>query len=98
MHLHSSGSFSMASQQVLEAIERGDTLPSVRLGASPRPIVRQDDQAMAMPAAPRWRGDRLSFPFAFPTAGRYRIWIQVRRNGIVRTGAFDATVAPMASK
>jgi hypothetical protein len=98
MHLHSGGSFSMASQQVLEAIQRGDTLPSVRLEASPRPIVRQDDQAMAMPAAPHWRGDRLSFPFAFPTAGRYRIWIQVRRNGIVRTGAFDATVAPTASK
>ena len=92
VHLHAGASFAMASQQVLEAIQRGDTLPSIRAGASPRAIVRQPDMATMNHDPPRWRGDSLSFPFAFPSAGRYRIWVQVKHNGVVQTGAFDATV------
>ena len=93
VHLHSGGSFAMVSQQVLEAVQRGDTLPSVRPGASPRAVIRAaDTTAMTGHSAPRWRGDDLSFPFAFPSAGKYRIWVQVKRNGRVQTGAFDATV------
>jgi hypothetical protein len=91
VHLHAGGSFAMASQQVLEAIQRGDTLPSIRAGASPRAIVRHDMSAMSH-APPRWRGDSLSFPFAFPSSGRYRVWVQVKQNGVVQTAAFDATV------
>lgn len=33
------------------------------------------------------------FPFAFPRAGRYRVWVQVRVGGVVRTGVFDTRVA-----
>jgi hypothetical protein len=98
VHLHAGGSFAMASQQVLEAIQRGDTLPSVRSGASPRAVVRQERPAMAGHAAPRWRGDSLTFPFAFPSAGQYRLWVQIKRDGVVQTGAFDATVAEAVAK
>ena len=101
VHLHAGGSFAMASQQVLEAIQRGDTLPSVRAGASPRAIVRPavgSTDPMPSHEAPRWRGDSLTFPFAFPSAGHYRVWVQVKRNGVVQTGAFDATVAEAAAK
>jgi len=99
VHLHAGGSFAVASQQVLEAIQRGDTLPSVRAGASPRPVVRSDMATMPSHAAPRWRGDSLTFPFAFPSAGQYRLWVQVKRGGgVVQTGAFDTVVGEAATK
>jgi hypothetical protein len=35
---------------------------------------------------------RVTFPYAFPAPGRYRVWIQVQQNGRIMTGAHDVTV------
>ena len=37
-------------------------------------------------------GGSVKFPYVFPTAGSYRIWLQIKRNGKILTGVFDAVV------
>ena len=36
--------------------------------------------------------NEVSFPFGFPSAGQYRIFLQMKHGGIIETGAFDLTV------
>lgn len=74
VHLHPTGSFSMAAQAKLESDEGRMAVHDV------------DGDAM------RARG-RVVIPYAFPSAGDYRLWVQVKRYGVVRTGAFDVTVS-----
>ncbi len=37
-------------------------------------------------------GGEVTFPYVFPKAGNYRIWLQVKREGKILTGVFDAKV------
>ncbi len=39
-------------------------------------------------------GPEVSFPYGFPKAGEYRVYVQMKRAGKVETGAFDLTVVP----
>ena len=41
-------------------------------------------------------GNRVSFPYEFPKAGNYRLWIQIRVAGRVLTGVFDMDIKPSA--
>jgi hypothetical protein len=34
----------------------------------------------------------VAIPYAFPKAGAFRIFVQVKRGGVVKTAAFDADV------
>jgi len=35
----------------------------------------------------------VSFPYAFPKSGPYRIWVQTKSEGRILTGVFDTAVA-----
>lgn len=37
-------------------------------------------------------GGQVVFPYVFPKAGHYRVWLQVKREGKILTGVFDANV------
>ncbi len=82
-HLHPGGSLSMAAQQVLEA-RAENKLPKIITAASMEPFCK---------SPPALLGDQtVSFPYEFPRPGRYRIWVQVKINGRILTGVFDADV------
>lgn len=78
VHLHPMGTIAMAAQLLFDRQQSG--------GSSLSPPSGQ----MAMPGAQL--PDTVSFPYAFPKPGHYRMWIQVRHDGRVLTGTFDARV------
>ncbi|HEY0549430.1 MAG TPA: hypothetical protein VGF13_07475 [Verrucomicrobiae bacterium] len=89
-HLHPSGSFSMAAQQLFELRVEGKA--PMKIGAT------KGDPVCKLPpldpAASAMRHEEISFPYAFPKAGAYRLWAQVKVRGEVLTGVFDVKVAP----
>jgi len=91
IHLHPMGTVSMAAQETFALRRLGDTAT----GAIGSRIAARDSAMAAMTQA--IPGGRLSFPYAFPQPGRYRVWVQVKRGGRVRTAAFDARVRPAAN-
>ena len=83
VHLHPSGTVSMASQQVSEqrdAARRGEGMAHAIM----------DHGAMAR--TPSMAAGRIGLPYAFPRPGTYRLWVQVKSGGKVYTGVFDAAV------
>jgi hypothetical protein len=92
IHLHPMGTVSPAAQATFSLRRQGDTAT----GAIGSRIAAQDSAMAAMTHS--FPGGRISFPYAFPQPGRYRIWVQVKRGGRVQTAAFDAMVRPAASR
>jgi hypothetical protein len=85
VHLHPSGTISMASQMTFAMRQPGDSIKGTlgkRLTA-----VEHSTMTGAGPV-----GGSVAFPYAFPKAGRYRIWVQVKKDGRILTGAFDVAV------
>ncbi len=82
MHLHTSGTVSMAAQDRLVRREAGDT---VLHGAD------QPASMSAMHAHEAQYPGTLTFPVSFRQPGAYRVWVQMRVAGHVRTAAFDVT-------
>ena len=84
VHLHPNGTPAMASQAVFGLRDRGDTTRNGRLKLD------RADMSDVVPT----KAHEISFPYAFPSAGHYYVWVQVRVAGEVHTSGFDVTVAP----
>ena len=78
IHLHPMGTISTASQMALEMRQPGDTAA----GALARRLASMAPMQMAA------LGDTVTFPYAFPRAGRYLVWVQLKRGGRVLTAPF----------
>jgi hypothetical protein len=90
VHLHPLGTISMAAQMSFEMREPADSAPG-RLAKrlSMDGVGLHGATARSDSPAPT---DTLSFPYAFPEAGSYAVWVQAKRDGRVLTGVFRATV------
>jgi hypothetical protein len=88
VHLHPMGTISVASQMALQMREPGD---SIRGTLGKRLSAEMSSMQHAAPTV-----GAVSFPYAFPKAGRYRIWVQAKLAGRVSTAAFDVDVASAA--
>lgn len=86
VHLHPMGTVTMAAQEAFLARDRGDTTETGRLRLDGHARHRADTATAVPPSS-------VEFPYAFPTAGSFRLFVQVRRAGRIMTGAFAITVA-----
>ncbi|MEO1051053.1 MAG: hypothetical protein AAFX87_10515 [Bacteroidota bacterium] len=114
IHLHPVGSYSMASQEVMETRFEGKS-GRVDWNVLPKQGIFRDsiDQVIAeLNSLPYATRDSLlglgmnhsyddpdhpdhavvKFPYAFPEAGQYRIYVQMKRNQKILNGAFDVEV------
>lgn len=88
-HLHPSGTFSMASQHFFLHREKGTNELGVVSGNEATPLIPHPIAGLDTEAA----SDAVSFPYEFPKAGAYHIWVQLKSGGRVFTGVFEQTVA-----
>jgi len=85
VHLHPLGTISWAAQQTFLLRRPADTV----YGTVGRRLTAAE--ATMPPMAPPV-GGTVSFPYAFPKPGRYRLWVQVKRDHRILTAVFDAEV------
>ncbi len=78
-HIHPNGSVSMAALMLASGEPPMD--PNMPMEEKP---------AVPSAALPNTRANTVSFPYGFPSPGRYRIFVQMKHGGTVETGVFDA--------
>jgi hypothetical protein len=92
-HVHPDGTFSMAAQEFFVKGKLPKQIPpgeQVSLTSESAPFVPpewHDRHTNAQGIA-----QSLTFPYAFPEPGSYRLWIQAKSQGKILTGVFDTTV------
>jgi hypothetical protein len=95
VHLHPSGTVSMAAQQAFSEKARPGTEGRASKSAADHTDhaggAKEGEQA-SMSAHYVNETGAISFPYSFPKPGEYRIWVQVKREGRVLTGVFGAQV------
>jgi hypothetical protein len=81
-HIHPSGTVSMAALMMANP----QTGPSSDAAMKGMPGMNGMDMSSA--SLP----NTVSFPYGFPSAGEYRIFVQMKHGDVIETGTFDAEV------
>jgi hypothetical protein len=79
-HIHPAGSISMAALDLAQA------------GLMAQFSAHTSGMAMEMAGSSASLPPTFSFPYGFPHPGDYRIFVQIKRSGLVQTAAFDVKV------
>jgi hypothetical protein len=88
-HIHPSGSASMAALMIAQS--QNDQAQS---GQSSSDMKNMPGMDMNQGTPP----NTVSFPYGFPSAGTYRIFVQMKHGNMIETGVFDAGVEASAEK
>jgi hypothetical protein len=91
-HLHPVGTFSMAAQQFFVEGKPPKQSTSPRPQSATSSETSSEDHSAHMNHVST--AEEISFPYAFPEPGAYRLWVQMKSQDRVLTGVFDTTVAP----
>jgi hypothetical protein len=93
-HIHPDGSVAMAALELAQKKSAPENASArAQAGASAGGTSSPKDMgAMNMPIASP--SDEVAFPYGFPKAGEYRLFIQMKRGGTIETGVFDTQVLP----
>jgi hypothetical protein len=93
-HIHPDGSVAMAALELTRKNSAtGNANASAPAGASVGgEMGGMGMSGMDMSTAPR--SAEVSFPYGFPKAGEYRLFVQMKRGGTIETGVFDTQVLP----
>jgi hypothetical protein len=81
-HIHPSGTVAMAA--LMMAQNQNNPTPKQTGTNAPMEMPGMVMSADHLPSS-------VSFPFGFPTPGRYRIFVQMKHGATIETGIFDAT-------
>jgi hypothetical protein len=84
VHLHPMGTITKAAQDAFLARDRGDTTSAGRLQTDAHSEHARGGETTLRGA--------VEFPYAFPRSGDYRVFVQVRTQGRILTGAFAIAV------
>jgi hypothetical protein len=88
-HIHPDGSVAMAALELAQKNSaQGNAAPNALAGVN----ASGEMGGMEMSMDPR--SAEVSFPYGFPKAGEYRLFVQLKRGGTIETGVFDTQVLP----
>jgi hypothetical protein len=103
IHLHPIGTISMAAQEAIAGtisdditlcleLEEGETFDMSSLGLLDQSQLSTMRTEMVRRMQEQGLSSEVSFPYAFPKPGNYRVWVQVKIKGKIHTGAFDIAI------
>ncbi len=92
-HIHPTGSVSMAAFMLAQKqAPKNASMAGMDMTGMDMPEMDRGATNGVRSAATAALPNEVSFPYGFPTAGRYRIFVQMKHGDAIETGVFDADV------